>query len=160
MTHLSSLENLMLVGCEKLTLHLPMETEEKGNHQDLINSKRPHLRVLYMRKLPHLVEFPQWLLQYSSNTLKWLGIAYCPNFTALPTSLQNLESLQFLGTANCPKLSSLPEDMHCLTALRKLHIKQCGELNVRCQPGTGEDWPQIADIPNIKLDGELIKSSY
>lgn len=78
---------------------------------------------------------------------------------ALPESLRNFEALEGLVIGNCPKLSSLPEDMHHLTTLKSLAIAGCPALSERCKPPTGEDCPKIAHIPEILLDGEMIKSS-
>lgn len=106
-----------------------------------------------------LIELPQWLLQGSTDTLQNLLILGCPNFMALPESLRNFEALEGLVIGNCPKLSSLPEDMHHLTTLKSLAIAGCPALSERCKPPTGEDCPKIAHIPEILLDGEMIKSS-
>ncbi|KAK2645513.1 hypothetical protein Ddye_020708 [Dipteronia dyeriana] len=149
---LSSLEDLWLQDCEKINLDWGIGTEEEGTHQDL-NSARPHLRVLVLEKLPKLVMLPQWLLQCSANTLQWLVIKGCPNLLALPDSLQNLKSLR---VRHCPKVASLPQDMHGLTTLEKIEIEGCPTLSERCQQGSGEDWPQIAQVRNIRLDGHLI----
>ncbi|KAH7557219.1 hypothetical protein JRO89_XS11G0076700 [Xanthoceras sorbifolium] len=150
---LSSLENLCLWKCEKLNLSWRMEMEEQDN------STRPHLRTLSIGGLPQLIELPQWLLQCSANTLQWLAMKDCPNFIALPESLQHLETLQVLRILDCPKVSSLPQDMHRLTALGEFGIQQCPALSERCKKDTGEDWPKIAHVPKIYLDGNWIKSN-
>ncbi|KAK0596612.1 hypothetical protein LWI29_017321 [Acer saccharum] len=152
---LSSLEGLFLVDCEKLNLDWGRGMEEEDTHQDL-NGTRPHLRALYLEKLPKLVELPQWLLRCSANTLQWLGIEECPNLLALPDSLQNLKSLRSFLIQDCPNVSSLPQDMHGLTTLERIEIGGCPTLSERCEQGSGEDWPQIAHVPNIWLDGDLI----
>ncbi|KAI9161619.1 hypothetical protein LWI28_019116 [Acer negundo] len=149
---LSSLEELYLQDCEKLNLDWGMGMEEENTHQDL-NGTRPHLRLLVLSKLPKLVELPQWLLRCSANTLQLLRIQKCPNLLALPDSLQILKQLRVW---DCPKVASLPQDMHCLTTLEKIEIEGCPTLSERCQQGSGEDWPQIAHVPNIRLDGHLI----
>ena len=141
---------MSLGDCAKL--NLDWGTEEEGTHQDL-NGTRPQLRVLGLEKLPKLVELPQWLLRCSANTLQLLSINECPNLLALPDSLQNLKSLRVW---DCPKVSSLPQDMHGLTTLEEIEIKGCPTLGERCEQGSGEDWPQIAHVPNIRLDGDLI----
>ncbi|KAK0597831.1 hypothetical protein LWI29_029017 [Acer saccharum] len=153
---LSSLEELYLGDCEKLNLNWGMGMEEEDTHQDL-NGTRPHLRDLYLEKLLQLVELPQWLLRCSANTLQWLRIRECPYLLALPDSLQNLKSLQVW---DCPKVASLPQDMHGLTTLETIEIEGCPTLSERCDQGSGEDWPQIAHVPNIYLDGYLISSNY
>ncbi|KDO39460.1 hypothetical protein CISIN_1g038265mg [Citrus sinensis] len=158
MKYLSSLETLILLKCESLDLNLNMEMEEEGSHHDC-NNVRSHLRTLCVAELTQLLELPQWLLQGSSKTLQMLTIGDCPNFMALPRSLKDLEALENLLITSCPKLSSLPEGMHHLTTLKTLAIEECPALCERCKPLTGEDWPKIAHIPQIDLDGEMIKSS-
>ncbi|TXG46202.1 hypothetical protein EZV62_028297 [Acer yangbiense] len=128
---LSSLEELYLWDCEKLNLDWGMGTEEEDTHQDL-NGTRPHLRALGLSELPQLVELPQWLLRCSANTLQLLIIEECPN------------------------VASMQQDMHGLTALNKIEIVGCPTLGESCKEGSGEDWPQIAHVPNIRLDGDLI----
>ncbi|TXG70365.1 hypothetical protein EZV62_005300 [Acer yangbiense] len=152
---LSSLEELYLGDCEKLNLDWGMGMEEEDIHQDL-NGTRPHLRVLALSELPQLVMLPQWLLRCSANTLQWLTIVECQNLLALPNSLQNLKSLRSFLILDCPKVSSLPQDMHGLTTLEYIEIWGCPTLSERCEQGSGEDWPQIAHVPNITLDGHLI----
>ncbi|TXG70361.1 hypothetical protein EZV62_005296 [Acer yangbiense] len=100
---LSSLEELYLEDCEKLNLDWGMGTEEEDTHRDL-NGTRPHLRLLYLSKLPQLVVLPQWLLRCSANTLRLLIIE------------------------ECPKVASLPQDMHGFTALNKIEIEGCPTL--------------------------------
>ncbi|KAL9411788.1 hypothetical protein AB3S75_045402 [Citrus x aurantiifolia] len=156
--YLSSLETLMLWKCESLDLNLNVEMEGEGSHHDRKNT-RPHLRRVFVVEITQLLELPQWLLQCCTDTLRNLVIADCPNFIALPGSLKDLEALETLIIAGCPKLSSLPEDMHRLTTLKLLTIAECPALSERCKPPTGEDWPKIAHIPQVYLDGELITSS-
>ncbi|XP_052289060.1 putative disease resistance protein RGA1 [Citrus sinensis] len=155
MKYLSSLETLMFVQCESLSLNLSMQLEGEGSHQAR-NTTRPHLRKLLIGEVTPLLELPQWLLQGSTGTLQHLFIANCPNFMALPESLRNLEALEGLVIGNCPKLSSLPEDMLHLKTLR---IRGCPALSDRCKPLTGEDWHKITHVAHIKLDDEIIKSS-
>ncbi|KAH7571113.1 hypothetical protein JRO89_XS05G0255200 [Xanthoceras sorbifolium] len=149
-----SLESLTIIDCEKLNLRIEME--EDDSHQNL-NSTQIQLRTLSLQKLQNLEELPRWLLH--ANTLESLDIDECPNFTALSESLQNLKSLKALYIFDCPKLTSLPKDMHRLIALRDFRIVGCPMLSKRCKMDTGEDWPKIAHIPLIWVDGEEIKSS-
>ncbi|KAI9161538.1 hypothetical protein LWI28_018433 [Acer negundo] len=150
--NLSSLENLCLWKCEKLNLNQGMEMEE------IKDSTRPQLRTLSIGGLPLLVELPEWLLRCSANSLQWFGMKDCPNFMALPESLQILESLQVVRILDCQKLPSLPQDMHRLTALVELGIQRCPALSQRCEKGRGEDWPKISHVPKIYLDGNWIQS--
>ncbi|XP_044507249.1 putative disease resistance protein RGA4 [Mangifera indica] len=147
---LSSLEELRLANCERLNLDLSIGSDEE------LNSTGPPLRLLEIDNLPQLVKLPQWLPRCSTNTLQTLRIGNCSNLKALPESMQKLQALRVW---NCPELSSLPKDINHLIALRDLIIKDCTKLTERCKPEGGDDWPKIAHIPKIKLDGEIIKST-
>ncbi|XP_031270058.1 putative disease resistance protein RGA1 [Pistacia vera] len=152
---LRSLEHLRLRTCERLDLNLSIGSNKQENHDELSNTW-PHLRYLRIKELPQLVEFPQWLIQCSTNTLESLEILNCSNLKALPESM---EKLQALGVVNCLELSSLPKDMDRLIALRELTIRGCPKLSERCKQETGEDWFKIAHIPYIDLDDKIIKST-
>ncbi|XP_044507250.1 disease resistance protein RGA2-like [Mangifera indica] len=152
---LSSLEGLGLKDCVRLNLDLSIGSDEQHNHEEL-NSTGPPLRSLLINNLPQLVELPQWLLRCSTNTLQTLLISNCSKLKALPESMQKL---QVLGVLNCPELSSLPKDINYLIALKELMIGLCPKLTERCKPEAGEDWPKIAHIPKIQLDGKIIKST-
>ncbi|XP_044479426.1 disease resistance protein RGA2-like [Mangifera indica] len=129
--NLSSLEDLRIRSCARLNLDLSTGSD---NHAEL-NSTGPPLRSLEITDLSQLVKLPQWLLQCLTNTLGELFIR------------------------GCPELSSLPEDMNRLVSLREVRIEGCLKLTERCKPEAGEDWPKIAHIPNIQLDGAIIKST-
>ncbi|KAJ0016743.1 hypothetical protein Pint_11515 [Pistacia integerrima] len=152
---LRSLEHLRLRTCERLDLNLSIGSDKQDNHDELSNTW-PHLRYLRIKELPQLVEFPQWLIQCSTNTLESLEILNCSNLKALP---ELMEKLQALGVVNCLELSSLPKDMDRLIALRELTIRGCPKLSERCKQETGEDWFKIAHIPYIDLDDKIIKST-
>ncbi|XVF65649.1 hypothetical protein PTKIN_Ptkin09bG0266200 [Pterospermum kingtungense] len=70
--------------------------------------------------------------------------------------LQNLTSLQKLYIASCKNLISMPKGMQCLTSLQTLRISDCPQLSERCQRDIGVDWPKIARIGKIRIDGKLI----
>ncbi|KAH8483076.1 hypothetical protein H0E87_027718, partial [Populus deltoides] len=70
------------------------------------------------------------LLQGSAESLQIFIIRYCPNIEEMPDCIGNLNKLQNLEISDCPSLSK------------------------RCQKGTGEDWPKVAHIPKIKVDGD------
>jgi Leucine-rich repeat (LRR) protein len=135
--HLTFLEVLVIAECEELVLM-------GENIQDL----KLNLRTLVIQVLPKLEVLPQWI-QGSANTLQYLTIEECENFTALPEWLSTLKSLCTLKIINCPKLSSLPKKTHCLTASRSLKIKGCHELSRKCKQ---EDQHKIAHVPEVELD--------
>ncbi|XVF56226.1 hypothetical protein PTKIN_Ptkin06aG0101700 [Pterospermum kingtungense] len=164
--HLTALRTLVLASCPSLT-SLPrsircltaLETRVIGDcgKLNLTNEQDDEdcmlrLRSLLLGELSELVTLPQWLHR-SSNSLQYLYIDDCPNFMALPEWLRDCTSLQKLELLRCPKLPSLPEGMSHVTSLRKLKIGHCPNLLGRCKMVVGEDWPKIAHVPGIYLDG-------
>ncbi|KAM4077862.1 hypothetical protein ACJW30_12G172100 [Castanea mollissima] len=141
---LTTLEALVIENCEKLDL-----IEMEDNQDDFPTS----FRALRFSGLPQLVAMPNWI-KHSANSLQILVIESCPNLTAFPEWLVNLESLRRLMILNCPKLSSLKL---CLPALRSFRIAECPELIRRYQPEIGEDWHMIAHASDIYLDSKRIK---
>ena len=67
--------------------------------------------------------------------------------------LGNLASLQRLQIWDCPNLTSLP-GIRDLKSLHRLSIEGCPILGQRCQRQTGEDWPNIAHVPVVRVEGE------
>ncbi|XP_043816305.1 putative disease resistance protein RGA1 isoform X2 [Manihot esculenta] len=129
MKYLTALENLAIVNCENLNLTL----EENG--KDDKHFAQFNLQKLMLKELPKLVDFPEWLLQGSSNALRFLKLENCEYIKELPVCIQNTASLQ------------------------QLEIKDCDELSKRCERGKGEDWSKIAHIPKIVINGSDIDSS-
>ena len=58
--------------------------------------------------------------------------------------------LQELIIGNCPKLKWLP-DFLPTTQLKRLSIFSCPILSQRYERETGEDWPKISQIPDIRI---------
>ncbi|XP_010659506.1 putative disease resistance RPP13-like protein 1 [Vitis vinifera] len=71
-------------------------------------------------------------------------------------SLQTLTSLRKLGVFQCPKLQSFIPKEGLPDMLSELYIRDCPLLIQRCSKEKGEDWPKIAHIPCVKIDGKLI----
>ncbi|KAM4077869.1 hypothetical protein ACJW30_12G172700 [Castanea mollissima] len=144
---LTMLKVLIIENCERLNL-----TEMEDNQDDFPTS----LRVLGFNGLPQLVAMLDWIKR-SAKSLQIVHIKSCPNLTALPEWLVNLEFLRRLAISNCPKLSALSKGKLCLPALRSFRIADCPELIRRCQPEIREDWHMIAHASDIYLDGKRIK---
>lgn len=84
--------------------------------------------------------------------LRYLNMSGNKMIRKLPSSIYKLMmNLQKLSIANCSKLSALPE----FTAyeLRELKIQGCPELSKRCTRDSGADWPKIARVPKVEIDG-------
>ncbi|XP_075675202.1 disease resistance protein RGA2-like [Castanea sativa] len=115
------------------------------------------LRSLAFQELPKLESLPA-SLQHLTN-LQDLYIIDCPSLTILPEWISKLTSLETLGIDRCPNLASLPDGLQCLRSLQRLKIEDCPLLEKRCEKGTGEDWSNIAHIPNINHTCEFIDFS-
>ncbi|XP_059651900.1 putative disease resistance protein RGA3 [Cornus florida] len=87
------------------------------------------------------------------SNLKSLFLGEIEDLVTLPVEcIGNLTSLERLSIEDCPNLTSLPDGMRQLTALQQLTIRLCPNiLYDRCHKETGEDWPNIAHIPNVYI---------
>jgi len=133
---LSSLQTLTIERCQELDLDkYPNEWEGLKN-----------LCSLTLRSIPKLKSLP-WGVE-NVKTLKDLRIYDCHGLTSLPESTGNLTSLERLVLSECRNLDSLPKGIEMLQSLNTLIIMDCPLLLPRCQPDTGDDWPQIAHIKN------------
>ncbi|XP_061944591.1 putative disease resistance protein RGA4 isoform X2 [Populus nigra] len=88
--HLSSLEEVVISGWDKLT-SLPDQLQ-------YITS----LKSLYIRRFNGMKALPEWL--GSLKCLKQLGIWRCKNLSYLPTSMQQLFLAERLEVIDCPLL--------------------------------------------------------
>ena len=69
------------------------------------------------------------------------------------TSLQSLISLKSLEFHICPKLRSFVPNEGLPATLTRLVIRECPFLKERCLKDKGKDWPKIAHIPYVQIDG-------
>ena len=87
-------------------------------------------------------------------SLRKLEIQWCDKLVSLPW-IGSLTSLQSLKIWSCPNLTSLPQEIRNLTSLKELSIRGCQPLlGQRCNRQIGEDWPIIAHVPFVDVDGQ------
>lgn len=95
------------------------------------------------------------LLQLKS--LQSLCISGCNTLRSLPSTLSSVQSLDKLVLWNCPALESLTEEPLPLS-VRKIEVALCHPLlKERLIKESGVDWPKIAHIPWIEIDGEILQ---
>ncbi|KAK7366998.1 hypothetical protein VNO80_09003 [Phaseolus coccineus] len=136
---LSSLQRLTIERCAELDLD-----RSKSEWEGL-----KHLHVLTIKEIPKLKSLP-WGVE-DVTSLEELQLHECPALTNLPETIGNLTSLTKLVICKCENLDSLPKAIEKLKSLATLTITDCPLLTPRCQPETGDDWPQIGHIRNIIL---------
>ncbi|CAL5188436.1 unnamed protein product [Lathyrus oleraceus] len=133
---LSSLKSLSIERCQEFDLE-----NSEGEWEGLKN-----LHSLTLRSIPKLKSLTQGIGNVLS--LKDITIYDCHALTSLPESIGNLTLLEKLFISECRNLDSLPKGMEKIESLHTLIIVDCPLLLPRCQPDTGDDWPQIAHIKN------------
>nr|ABV29167.1 disease resistance protein R3a-like protein [Solanum demissum] len=180
-SHLTSLQSLQISSRQSLPESaLPSSLSQLGislcpNLQSLPESALPSsLSKLTISHCPTLQSLP---LKGMPSSLSQLEISHCPNLqslpeSALPSSLSQLtinncpnlqslsestlpSSLSQLKISHCPKLQSLPlKGMP--SSLSELSIVECPLLKPLLEFDKGEYWPNIAQFPTIKIDGECL----
>ncbi|XP_004306155.1 PREDICTED: putative disease resistance protein RGA3-like [Fragaria vesca subsp. vesca] len=100
---------------------------------------------------PKLKSLPQQVQHLTSLTR--LAIWFFKGVETLPEWLGNLASLVELRIQDCEILKYLPslEAMQRLTKLQRLEVIDCPLLEERCTEDSGEEWPKISHIQNIRI---------
>ena len=112
-------------------------------------SQLQQLQLYWMKDFESLRE--EWLRNLVS--LRQLSIRWCDELVSLPW-IGSLTSLQTLQIWSCPNLTSLPQEIRNLTSLKELSIRNCPLLGQRCKRQIGVDWPIIAHVPIVRVDGQ------
>ncbi|KAH6819357.1 hypothetical protein C2S51_002960 [Perilla frutescens var. frutescens] len=115
---LVSLEKLWIWNCEELNF----------GEGDAVQGLTC-LQSLLLMGLPKLINLPEGLTQNVARTLKFLRIANCARFAALPEWVVSFTLLQRLYVEDCPNLVKLPELIH--SHVRKVHISGCPKLHIQ-----------------------------
>ncbi|XP_056171657.1 putative disease resistance protein At3g14460 [Syzygium oleosum] len=124
---LITLESLVIDRCQ-LTL-----AQENRSYFSL------NLRTLVISECDQVMELLQ-CLEGSACTLESFCVYDCPSLTAVPEWLPNHTRLGLIRLIRCRNLLSMPQRIRSLTALKELRIVKCGELSIRCEAQTGENW--------------------
>ncbi|XP_027109114.1 putative disease resistance protein At3g14460 [Coffea arabica] len=142
----STLQFLQIENCKKLM----------SRRTEWGLEKLPFLTGLSIESPCDEVEsFPEedWLLPC---TLQSLSLSSLENLKVLNYSaLRHLTSLQTLRFTDCPRLQSLPEE-GLPASLTELYIWRCPLLKPRLEWEKGQDWPKVAHIPCLLVDGDLV----
>ncbi|TXG55945.1 hypothetical protein EZV62_017258 [Acer yangbiense] len=140
----NSLSSLCINSCHKLTPNTSW-----GLHK-LENLTRFEIEG----GCKNLESFPEQKLL--PNSLNSLRICRLPNLKFLDyTGLQHLAFLKTLEINCCNKLQCLPEE-GLPSSLTCLYIKECSLLKPKLQKRKGKDWYNIAHIPCIQIDEQII----
>ncbi|XP_021602421.1 disease resistance protein TAO1-like [Manihot esculenta] len=94
---LTTLDTLSIAGCDNLELRM-----EEGEETQF------SLQRLELRWLPKIVDFSEWLIRGSTNSLKVLEVKRCDNLRELPNCLQNMASHPEVRIIDCPELNNDP----------------------------------------------------
>ncbi|KAL5778735.1 hypothetical protein ACOSQ2_009472 [Xanthoceras sorbifolium] len=145
--YLTTLEELEIEECRELDLSNNEEADDGMQLQGL-----KCLRSLKLVDMPKLECLPDGLQH--ATTLQTLQITRCSGLKSLPDWIGKLTTLQRLEISDCPELKSLPQTMCCLESLQSIKISKCPQLLRANQKNeASEDWPKIAHIPDIRVDG-------
>ncbi|XP_012086125.2 disease resistance protein TAO1 isoform X2 [Jatropha curcas] len=90
---LASLKTLVIADCRSLSLTMKEDSASEFS-----------LRELKIGGLSKLVDFPEWLLRGSTNSLKVIEVVSCHNLRDLPDYIHNIQSLEEFHIKGCPQL--------------------------------------------------------
>ncbi|CAL5201622.1 unnamed protein product [Lathyrus oleraceus] len=140
-------EQLLPVSLVSLSIHnFTKRKSLPGNGLQHLSS----LENLRFNNCTKLVSLPENMLP---SYLKSLEFSYCPKLKSLPDRLPS--SLEILELDDCRRLGSLPKD-GLPSSLKRLSISNCRLLQAKYENQRGEHWSNIAHIPVIKINYELI----
>ncbi|XP_062233126.1 putative disease resistance RPP13-like protein 1 isoform X2 [Phragmites australis] len=172
----SSVSSLCIFNCPLLlaSFSSPMTNEiiaSFGSLRSIITDQMTILRCPLIRERLELIESLEIqdcseMTSFSTDdddvlrqlkSLQSLCISGCNSLQSLPSTLSGIESLYKLVLWNCPELESLTKEPLPLS-LRKIEVALCHPLlKEKLIKEYGVDWPKIAHIPWIEIEGEILQ---
>ncbi|KAH9782655.1 putative disease resistance protein [Citrus sinensis] len=169
MHKLNSLQTLSIIQCPKLEsfpeegFPTNLRTLKIGNfkmYKTLVQwglHRLSSLRSLYIYGCHEAECFPDekvgMMLPKSLTHLSLLGFQKMILLSSV--GFQRLTSLQSLKIWNCPNLTLFPE-VGLPSSLLDLYVNNCPRLKKVCKRDQGKEWPKIAHIPWVVIDGKFI----
>ncbi|XP_050284562.1 putative disease resistance protein RGA1 isoform X2 [Quercus robur] len=144
-------ERLELSGCSSKVMEQTMKMK-MGAATTSTYFPLSQLQVLELEKINDFESLPEEGLR-NLISLRQLDIESCDGLSSLHW-IGSLTSLQTLAIVGCQNLTSLPQEIRNLTSLKELTIWGCPLLGQRCKRQIGEDWPFIAHVPRVYVDGK------
>nr|XP_028962326.1 disease resistance protein RGA2 [Malus domestica] len=136
---------------EKLTMY-GMEKVEKigGEFLGIVDSDETSLKSSSSTSFfPKLKEFE---ICFMAALEEWeVGVE---GWNKEDSEISIMPCLSSLQISDCDYIKTLP-DFLCKTPLQDLIIEACPRLSERCEQSSGEEWPKISHIPNIKISSSL-----
>ncbi|XVF78090.1 hypothetical protein PTKIN_Ptkin14bG0100700 [Pterospermum kingtungense] len=117
------------------------------------------LKELILKEIDHLETLPEEFL-LNLTSLEYLKFEGCNKLESPSKRTHCLTSLQELVLWKCPNLTALPDWTTTLPSLETIQIFECSTLSERCQKETGIQWPLIAQVPNIYIEGRWVQRKY
>ncbi|OMP14221.1 hypothetical protein COLO4_00163 [Corchorus olitorius] len=167
---LCSLIFLSITSCQKLirlpeeilgcltslkTLHIGGFSEQLQEFPGLTSLQHLHASLEYLELYgwKNFKSLPDQLQHLTA--LKFLEIWNFNGVEVLPEWLGNFSTLQRLQIWNCNCLMHMPSlvAMQQLSKLQRLEINKCPQLKENCTKESGPEWPKIAHIPNLRIEG-------
>jgi Leucine-rich repeat (LRR) protein len=147
MQGLKSLRKLVIVSCGSL-ISLPRSIKCLTTLEELV--------IINCEELDLMIIEEEKKIQPLSLSLRIVLFVAVPATIALSEQLLegSAESLQTFIIRDCPNIEEMLECISNLKKLQNLEISDCPSLSKRCQRGTGEDWPKIKHIREIKVDDD------
>ncbi|CAN6287648.1 unnamed protein product [Urochloa humidicola] len=168
---LFSIWNLKITGCSHVRSDELSKIEQLDWLSSLLNVYNLHLEnTLFLRlnmfdHLPSLeileIDGCDTFFADSSDfawleTLQVLSIRNCRKMCRLPENLCTLPVLEELCVENCPAIEALPEN-GLPPSLKRLSICNCGSQMIERCLDDDLDWPKIAMIGVVYIDGQCIR---